>query len=284
MKFFRFGDKGHERPGAFDRNGVRRDISGALGDLAGADLSPTRLAGLGKLDMSGFPEVGDDARIGACVGHVGNFIAIGLNYDDHAAESGMPAPEEPIVFSKAPSCVSGPNDDIIMPPASTKTDWEVELAVVIGKHVSYIAEEDARHVVAGYCICNDVSERAYQLERGGQWTKGKGCPTFGPLGPWLVTPDEIDDVQDLPLWLNINGHRMQTGSTSTMIFGVHFLISYVSQFMALEPGDVITTGTPPGVGLGMKPPRYLCDGDQIELGITGLGIQRQRVRAAQAVA
>lgn len=282
MKLFRFGEKGSERPGAFDRNGIRRDISGALGDLTGADLSPMCLARLNELDMGAFPEVRDDVRIGACVGHVGNFIAIGLNYTDHAAESGMPAPEEPIVFNKAASCVSGPNDDILIPPGSTKTDWEVELAVVIGAHASYVREADAGQVIAGYCICNDVSERAYQLERGGQWTKGKGCPTFGPLGPWLVTPDEIEDVQDLPMWLAVNGKRMQTGSTKTMIFGVNFLISYVSQYMALEPGDVITTGTPPGVGLGMKPPQYLCDGDNIELGIAGLGVQRQNVRAVLA--
>ena len=277
MRLFRYGERGNERPGAYDRNGVRRNISGAIEDLSGQGLLPSLLAGLKDLDLEAFPQVPDDVRIGSCVGRVGNFIAVGLNYADHAAESGQPVPDEPILFNKAPSCVVGPNDDIMLPPSSIKTDWEVELAVVIGAHASYVSERDAAQVIAGYCICNDVSERAYQLERGGQWTKGKGCPTFGPLGPWLVTPDEIGNVQNLSMWLSVNGDRMQNGSTKTMIFGVNHLVSYISQFMALEPGDVITTGTPPGVGLGMKPPRYLCDGDEIELGIEGLGTQRQRV-------
>lgn len=277
MRLFRYGECGNERPGAYDRNGVRRNISGAIEDLSGQGLLPSVLAGLRDLDLEAFPPVPDDVRIGSCVGRVGNFIAVGLNYADHAAESGQPVPDEPILFNKAPSCIVGPNDDIMLPPDSIKTDWEVELAVVIGAHASCVSERDAAQVIAGYCICNDVSERAYQLERGGQWTKGKGCPTFGPLGPWLVTPDEIANVQDLSMWLNVNGNRVQNGSTKTMIFGVNHLVSYISQFMALQPGDVITTGTPPGVRLGMKPPRYLRAGDEIELGIEGLGTQRQHV-------
>lgn len=283
MRLFRYGELGNERPGAFDRNGVRRNISGVIEDLSGQGLAPGLLASLKDLDLESFPEVPDNVRIGACVGRVGNFIAVGLNYADHAAESGQPVPDEPILFNKAPSCIAGPNDDILLPPGSAKTDWEVELAVVIGSHASYLSEDDAGQVIAGYCICNDVSERKYQLERGGQWTKGKGCPTFGPIGPWLVTPDEIENVQNLSMWLNVNGDQMQFGSTKTMIFGINYLVSYISQFMALQPGDIITTGTPPGVGLGMKPPRYLCDGDEIELGIAGLGSQRQRVRAYAAV-
>lgn len=282
MKLFRFGQAGHERPGAVDENGVRRDISSTLEDLSGVGLEPSLLASLKDCDLKAFPEVPADTRLGPCVGQVGNFIAVGLNYADHAAESGASVPDEPILFNKAPSSIGGPNDDVIIPYGSIKTDWEVELAVVIGTHGYCLDEADARQAVAGYCICNDISERAYQLERGGQWTKGKGCPTFGPLGPWLVTPDEIADVQDLSMWLDVNGERMQRGSTKTMIFGVHYLISYISQFMALEPGDVITTGTPPGVGLGMKPPRYLRAGDVIELGIDGLGSQRQLVTAHPA--
>jgi 2-keto-4-pentenoate hydratase/2-oxohepta-3-ene-1,7-dioic acid hydratase in catechol pathway len=223
------------------------------------------------------PKAPTGARIGACVGGVGNFVAIGLNYADHAAEAGLAAPEEPVLFNKAPSCVVGPNDDVVVPRGSTKLDWEVELAVVIGEEASYVAENDALRYVAGYCVCHDVSERAFQNERGGTWTKGKGCPTFGPLGPWLVTSDEVEDAQQLDLWLDVNGERRQTGSTRTMIFGVAFLVSYVSQFMILKPGDVITTGTPPGVGMGMKPPRYLKAGDVVSLGIAGLGEQRQTV-------
>ena len=282
MKLFRFGQPGHERPGAVDEEGVRRDISSVIEDLSGDWLAPHMLARLSHSDLKTFPEVPADLRLGACVGRVGNFIAVGLNYADHAAESGAAVPDEPILFNKAPSCIGGPDDDVVIPLGSTKTDWEVELAVVIGVHASCLNEAEAAQIIAGYCVCNDVSERAYQLERGGQWTKGKGCPTFGPLGPWLVTPDEIDDVQNLSMWLNVNGKRMQRGSTKTMIFGVHYLISYISQFMALEPGDVITTGTPPGVGLGMKPPRYLRAGDVIELGIDGLGNQRQLVTARRA--
>jgi 2,4-didehydro-3-deoxy-L-rhamnonate hydrolase len=278
MKFFRYGDQGNERPGVFDKNGIRRNISGVIEDISAQGLSPSLLASLKNLDLDAFPIVPDDVRIGACVGRVGNFIAVGLNYADHAAESGMPVPDEPILFNKAPSCIVGPNDDIILPPGSIKTDWEVEIAVVIGTSAFCISERDASQIIAGYCICNDVSERAYQLERGGQWTKGKGCPTFGPLGPWLVTPDEIENVQNLSMWLNVNGKQMQRGSTKTMVFSIDYLISYISQFMALQPGDVITTGTPPGVGLGMKPPQYLRAGDEIELGISSLGAQRQRVQ------
>ena len=278
MKFFRYGEQGNERPGVFDKNGIRRNISGVIEDLSGQGLSPSLLASLKNIDLDAFPIVPDDVRIGACVGRVGNFIAVGLNYADHAAESGMPVPDEPILFNKAPSCIVGPDDDIILPPGSIKTDWEVEIAVVIGTNASCISARDASQIIAGYCICNDVSERAYQLERGGQWTKGKGCPTFGPLGPWLVTPDEIENVQNLSMWLNVNGKQMQRGSTKTMVFSIDYLISYISQFMALQPGDVITTGTPPGVGLGMKPPQYLRAGDEIELGISGLGAQRQRVQ------
>lgn len=281
MKLFRFGPPGAERPGVVDAHGVRRDISSMIDDLSGGGLAPEILASLRKLDLDLLPVVPDDVRLGPCIGRVGNFIAVGLNYADHAAESGAEVPEEPILFNKAPSCVIGPNDDVELPYGSTKVDWEVELAVVIGKPASYIHEADAAAVIAGYCICNDVSERAFQMERGGQWTKGKGCPTFGPLGPWLVTPDEVDDVQNLTMWLDVNGEPMQRGSTRTMIFGVHYLVSYISQFMALEPGDVITTGTPPGVGLGRTPPVYLRAGDVMELGIDGLGTQRQRVVASR---
>lgn len=282
MKLFRYGAPGHERPGAVDMDGVRRDISSAVEDFSGSALAPKFLASLKHLDLKSFPEVPADARLGPCVGRVGNFIAVGLNYSEHAAESGAAVPDEPILFNKAPSCIGGPDDDIVIPIGSTKTDWEVELAVVIGAPAYCLNETEVAEVIAGYCVCNDISERAYQLERGGQWTKGKGCPTFGPLGPWLVTPDEIGDVQTLSMWLDVNGAQMQRGSTRTMIFKVHYLISYISKFMVLEPGDVITTGTPSGVGLGMKPPRYLKAGDTIDLGIEGLGSQRQRVIARSA--
>jgi 2,4-diketo-3-deoxy-L-fuconate hydrolase len=218
-------------------------------------------------------------RLGPCVGKVGNFVAVGLNFVDHAKETGSPIPAEPILFNKAPSCIVGPNDDVILPRGSQKTDWEVELAIVIGERASYVAANESLNYVAGYCICNDVSEREYQIERLGQWMKGKGCPTFGPLGPWLVTPDEVGDVQNLSMWLDVNGRRMQTGSTKTMIFDCAQLVSYISHFMVLEPGDVITTGTPPGVGLGMKPPQFLKAGDVVTLGIEKLGEQRQRIVA-----
>jgi len=277
MKLFRFGPAGRERPGALDAHGVARDLSSIIDDVDGPLFANDRWTALREVDLGLLPAVPASERLGPCVGGVRNFIAVGLNYADHAAESGAAVPSEPILFNKAPSCIVGPNDDVRLPNESTRTDWEVELAVVIGKRAWSVSQSDVSRVIAGYCICNDVSERSYQLERGGQWTKGKGCPTFGPLGPWLVTPDEIRDVQALSMWLNVNGERRQNGSTRTMVFGVHFLVGYISQFMTLEPGDVITTGTPPGVGMGMKPPRYLGAGDVMELGIEGLGVQRQRV-------
>jgi 2-keto-4-pentenoate hydratase/2-oxohepta-3-ene-1,7-dioic acid hydratase in catechol pathway len=279
MKLVRFGEAGREKPGLIDAGGQIRDISGILPDITGSTLSPDGLARLKQADPSALPVVPAGQRLGPCVGQVRNFIAIGLNYADHAAETGAPIPAEPIVFNKAPSCIVGPNDDVIIPRGSQKTDWEVELAIVIGERASYVGANEALDFVAGYCVCNDVSEREYQLERGGTWSKGKGCPTFGPLGPWLVTKDEIPDPQNLSMWLDVNGERMQTGSTKTMIFNVAQIVSYVSHFMILEPGDVITTGTPPGVGMGKKPARYLKAGDVMTLGIEGLGEQRQRVIA-----
>ncbi|QFU16530.1 fumarylacetoacetate hydrolase family protein [Microvirga thermotolerans] len=279
MKLVRYGEAGHEKPGLVDAQGRIRDLSAVVPDIAGASLSAQSLERLRSLDPSDLPLAPAGQRIGPCVGRVGNFVAIGLNYADHAAETGAPIPAEPIVFNKAPSCIVGPNDDVILPRGSRKTDWEVELAIVIGERASYVGANEALDFVAGYCICNDVSEREFQLERGGTWTKGKGCPTFGPLGPWLVTRDEIPDPHGLDMWLDVNGERMQTGSTKTMIFNVPQIVSYVSHFMILEPGDVITTGTPPGVGMGMKPPRFLKPGDVMSLGIAGLGEQRQRVIA-----
>src|ERR1700722_15552899 len=253
MKLVRYGKLGKEKPGLIDSTDKLRDLTDVVADFAGDALSPQSLARLRKIEPESLPLVRGKPRLGACVGKVGNFVAVGLNYADHAAESNMPIPKEPILFNKAPSCIVGPNDDVVIPKGSVKTDWEVELAVVIGSRASYVSERDALKHVAGFCVCNDVSEREYQQERGGQWMKGKGCATFGPLGPWLVTPDEIADVQKLDMWLDVNGERMQRGSTATMIFGVKMLVSYISQFMILLPGDVITTGTPPGVGLGMKP-------------------------------
>nr|PZN43284.1 MAG: 2-hydroxyhepta-2,4-diene-1,7-dioate isomerase [Pseudomonadota bacterium] len=279
MKLVRYGNPGAEKPGIVDAEGTIRDLSGIVPDLAGKALTKASLARIAAVDPKTLPAVPAGTRLGPCVGNVRNFIAVGLNYADHAAETNSPIPSEPILFNKAPSCIVGPNDDIVVPRGSEKTDWEVELAVVIGEEASYVEEKDALNYVAGYCVCNDVSERAYQLERGGQWAKGKGCPTFGPLGPWLVTTDEIKDVQNLSMWLDVNGERMQDGSTKTLIFSVPYLVSYISQFMKLEPGDVITTGTPPGVGMGMKPPRFLKGGEVVELGIEGLGTQRQQVRA-----
>ncbi len=277
MKLVRFGRAGREKPGLVDAAGKIRDISEHVPDLSGACLSRKSLSKLQRLKTEKLPLVGGRPRLGACVGDVGNFIAVGLNFADHAAETGAAIPKEPILFNKAPSCVVGPNDDVMLPKGSEKTDWEVELAIVIGESASYVPEKEAMDVIAGFCICNDVSERAYQMEGTGQWMKGKGCPTFGPLGPWLVTPDEIRDVQKLGMWLEVNGKRMQTGSTATMIFGVKFLVHYISTFMKLEPGDVITTGTPPGVGLGKKPPVFLKPGDIMRLGIEGLGEQKQLV-------
>jgi len=279
MKLVRFGDAGREKPGLVDSNGQIRDLSSIVPDIAGAALSRQSLSRLAQAEVNALPLAPAGQRLGPCVGQVRNFIAIGLNYADHAAETGAPIPAEPIIFNKAPSCIVGPNDDVIIPRGSHKTDWEVELAIVIGERASYVGANEALDFVAGYCVCNDVSEREYQLERGGTWTKGKGCPTFGPIGPWLVTKDEIPDPQNLSMWLDVNGERMQTGSTKTMIFNVAKIVSYVSHFMILEPGDVITTGTPPGVGMGMKPQRFLKAGDVMTLGIEGLGEQRQRVVA-----
>ena len=282
MKLVRYGKFGSEKPGLVDHDGKVRDLSGVVADIAGDVLSPKSLARLAKIKPDALPLVRGKPRIGACVGKVGNFIAVGLNYADHAAETGAAIPKEPILFNKAPSCIVGPNDDIEIPKGSVKTDWEVELGVVIGKRASYVSEKDALDHVAGYCTINDLSEREFQIERSGQWMKGKGCPTFGPLGPWLVTKDEIKDVQKLGMWLDVNGERMQSGTTATMVFGVTHLVSYISQFLILEPGDVITTGTPPGVGMGKKPPRFLKAGDTVSLGIDGLGAQAARVVAWSA--
>jgi 2-keto-4-pentenoate hydratase/2-oxohepta-3-ene-1,7-dioic acid hydratase in catechol pathway len=280
MKLVRFGKAGKEKPGLLDGAGKLRDLSEIVDDINADTLAPRALARLAKLKPESLPAVRGAPRIGPCVARVGNFVAVGLNYADHAAESGQPVPKEPVLFTKAPSCIVGPNDDVVIPKGSTKTDWEVELAIVIGTRASYVGEDAALAHVAGYCVCNDVSEREFQFERsGGQWVKGKGCPTFGPLGPWLVTTDEIEDVQKLGMWLDVNGERMQTGSTATMIFSVKTLVSYISQFMILEPGDVITTGTPPGVGMGKKPPHFLKPGDTISLGVDGLGRQALRVVA-----
>ncbi|MBL3609955.1 fumarylacetoacetate hydrolase family protein [Rhodovulum sulfidophilum] len=273
MKFLRYGPRGNERPGLLDAEGTIRDLSGLIGDLGGEVLG--NLGRFADLDISTLPVVEGDPRIGACVAGTRKFMGIGLNYADHAAESGMAVPEEPVLFMKATSAICGPDDPIIIPRGSEKTDWEVELGVVIGKRAKYVSEEAALDHVAGYCVINDLSERAFQIERGGQWVKGKSCDNFGPIGPWLVTPDEAGDPQDLGLWLCVNGERVQDGSTRTMVFGVAHLISYLSRFMTLEPGDIISTGTPPGVGLGMTPPRYLKPGDRVELGVDGLGIQRQ---------
>lgn len=281
MKLLRYGQAGQERPGLLDAEGRVRDLSAHVDDIAGAALLPDALARLAVLDPNSLPLVAGtpqvDLRLGACVGQIGKFICIGLNYADHAAETGAAIPAEPIVFNKWTSAVVGPDDAIEIPRGSQKTDWEVELGVVIGKGGKYIEEADALDHVAGYCVVNDVSEREYQMERGGTWDKGKGCDTFGPTGPWLVTPDEIADVGNLAMWLEVDGKRYQDGSTSTMIFGVAHIVSYLSRFMSLQPGDVISTGTPPGVGLGQKPPVYLQGGETIRLGIAGLGTQTQKV-------
>jgi 2,4-didehydro-3-deoxy-L-rhamnonate hydrolase len=281
MKLVRYGKLGEEKPGLIDVGGKIRDLSAHVAELSGDNLSPDTLGRLGRLDPNTLPAISGNPRLGSCVPKPGNFIAVGLNYADHAAESGMAVPKEPVLFNKAPSCVVGPNDDIVIPRGSVKTDWEVELAIVIGRPASYVSETDALSHVAGFCVCNDVSERTYQLEGTGQWMKGKGCPTFGPLGPWLVTPDEVGDVQNLSMWLDVNGKRMQTGSTKTMVFGAAFIVAYISRFMLLEPGDVITTGTPPGVGSGMKPPVFLKAGDVMTLGIEKLGDQKQTTIEAE---
>ena len=280
MKLVRYGAAGSEKPGLIDASGQLRDLSGQIGDLAGDAFAPASLARLTALDPAGLPAVSGSPRIGAPVGGSPKFIAIGLNYADHAAESGMPIPAEPIVFMKANNALCGPNDDVEKPRGSTKLDWEVELAVVIGTRAKYVSEADALKHVAGYAVCNDVSERAFQIERLGQWTKGKSHDTFGPLGPWLVTADAIPDPHNLAMWLDVNGQRCQTGSTATMIFKVPKIISYLSEMMTLNPGDIITTGTPPGVGMGMKPPKFLNAGDVVMLGIDGLGAQRQTIVAA----
>ena len=276
MKLLRYGEPGHELPGVLDEDGNVRSLRGIVEDIDG-----TALAGGLLLDVNigDLPVVNGVTRLGPCVGKVGKFLCVGLNYADHAAESGMPVPSEPEIFTKATSAICGPNDDIVQPRDSTKLDWEVELGVVIGKHAAYVPETKANEYIAGYCVCHDLSERAFQFERGSQWDKGKGCDTFGPIGPWLVTRDEIPDPLDLDLWLEVNGHRYQDGNTSTMVYGPTFIVSYLSRFMSLQPGDVISTGTPPGVGHGQKPPVYLKPGDRIELGISSLGTQRQTVVA-----
>jgi 2,4-diketo-3-deoxy-L-fuconate hydrolase len=277
MKLLRFGPTGREKPGILDANGVMRDLSGHVPDWSAASLCPDRLRSLALLPLEDMPAVDGQVRLGAPFTGVGKFVAIGLNYSDHAAESGMPTPSEPIIFMKSTTCIQGPDDDVMLPKDSAKTDWEVELGVVIGRTARYVEEAQALDHVAGYLVVNDVSERAYQLERGGTWDKGKGCDTFGPIGPWLVTTDEVSDPQDLDMWLEVNGRRVQTGNTRTMIFGVATLVSYCSRFMTLRPGDIITTGTPPGVGMGMKPPTFLKEGDTMRLSIAGLGAQNQKV-------
>jgi 2-keto-4-pentenoate hydratase/2-oxohepta-3-ene-1,7-dioic acid hydratase in catechol pathway len=277
MKLLRYGSPGQEKPGLLDSTGAIRDLSGVVPDITGNTLLPDSLAKLRKVDPASLPKVNGTPRIGPCVGRVGKFICIGLNYSDHAAESGMAVPTEPIVFMKATSCIVGPNDDVELPRGSKKTDWEVELGVVIGKQAKYVTEQDALSYVAGYCVVHDVSERAYQLEGTGQWVKGKSADTFGPIGPWLVTADDVPDCGNLKLWLEVDGHRYQDGSTKTLIFGVPYLVSYLSKFMSLQPGDIISTGTPPGVGHGKKPPVYLQEGNVVHLGVEGLGEQRQKI-------
>ncbi|ANL32147.1 fumarylacetoacetate hydrolase family protein [Rhizobium phaseoli] len=274
MKLMRVGEAGREKPALLDADGKIRDLSGHVADIGGEAISPAGLAKIAAIDPKSLPELAA-GRIGACVAGTGKFICIGLNFSDHAAETGATVPPEPVIFMKATSAISGPNDTVLIPRGSEKTDWEVELGVVIGKTAKYVSEADALDYVAGYCVSHDVSERAFQTERAGQWTKGKSCDTFGPIGPWLVTKDEIADPQNLGMWLKVNGQTMQNGSSKTMVYGVAHIVSYLSQFMSLHPGDVISTGTPPGVGMGMKPPRYLRDGDVVELGIEGLGSQKQ---------
>ena len=279
MKLLRHGPAGAERPGLLHSDGTIRDLTGIVPDIAGGVLSDVGLTALRGIDAGNLPIIQADSRLGPCVAGTTKFICIGLNYADHAAESGMAVPPEPVIFMKANSAICGPNDPIIIPRGSEKTDWEVELSVIIGTRAKYVSEADAMAHVAGYAVTNDVSERAFQMERAGQWTKGKSCDNFGQLGPWLVTRDEVADPQDLAMWLTVNGEKVQNGSTRTMVYGVAHLVSYLSHFMTLHPGDVISTGTPPGVGLGMKPPRYLKAGDVVELGIAGLGQQRQDVIA-----
>ncbi|CAH2398827.1 fumarylacetoacetate hydrolase family protein [Mesorhizobium escarrei] len=279
MKLLRYGEAGSERPGLLDADGTIRDLSAHVTDIAGKALDPASLETLSTLDPKSLPAVSGNPRIGACVAGTGKFICVGLNYSDHAAETGATVPPEPIIFMKASSAIVGPDDDVLIPRGSVKTDWEVELGVVIGRTAKYVTEAEALDYVAGYCVAHDVSERAFQAERQGQWTKGKSCDTFGPIGPWLVTKDEVQDPQNIPMWLKVNGKTMQNGSTKTMVYGVAYLVSYLSQFMSLHPGDIISTGTPPGVGLGMKPPVFLKPGDVVELGIEGLGMQKQTFKA-----
>lgn len=279
MKLLRYGSPGHEAPGLLDSGGMLRDLSGVVPDIAGETLLPESLERLRTVDPATLPRVPGSPRLGPCVGRVGKFICIGLNYSDHAAESGMAVPKEPIVFMKATSAIAGPNDAVVLPRGSEKSDWEVELGVVIGKPAKYVEEADALSYVAGYCVVNDLSERAFQLEGTGQWVKGKSADTFGPIGPWLVTRDEVADCGALDLWLEVDGHRYQSGSTRTLVFGVPYLVSYLSRFMSLQPGDIISTGTPPGVGLGQKPPVYLRAGNVMRLGVHGLGEQQQAVVA-----
>ena len=275
MKLLRFGEMGQEKPGILDSNGNIRDLSGHISDINGETISEDGLKKISSIDQMSLPIVPEGTRLGACVGSIGKFLCIGLNYSDHAAESGMPVPKEPILFSKATSAVVGPNDDVEIPRNSVETDWEVELGIIIGKKAKYITEENVEEYIAGFCVVNDVSEREFQLKKEGQWTKGKSCDTFGPTGPYLVTKDEIPDVQNLNMFLDVNGKRMQNGSTKTMIFSANYIVYYLSQFMSLNPGDVIATGTPPGVGGGMKPPVFLKAGDKMKLGIDGLGEQNQ---------
>ena len=281
MKLLRFGEPGREQPGLLDNDGNIRDLSGVIDDITGTELGAASLSKLQALDPAILPLVGGDPRLGPCVGNVGKLVCIGLNYSDHAAESGVPLPEEPVIFMKATSCISGPHDAIVIPRGAQKTDWEVELAFVIGKEARYVAEADWADYVAGYCVVNDVSERAYQLEGTGQWVKGKSADSFGPVGPWLVTRDEIPDPHALDIWLEVDGHRYQSGNTETMVFQVPYLLSYVSRFMSLQPGDIISTGTPPGVGLGQQPPVYLRAGQTVTLSVHGLGQQRQVVVNAE---
>ncbi len=277
MKLVRFGPAGREKPGILDSKGQIRDLSGVVADIAGETLSPHGLDRIRQTDVERLPAVASGERLGACVGGVGNFIAIGLNYADHAAEAGLKLPKEPIIFNKATSCICGPNDDTMIPKESSKLDYEVELGIVIGQRARYLTKENAMQAVAGYCAADDVSERVFQIERAGQWTKGKSCDTFGPLGPWLVTKDEVEDPQNLKLWLTVNGETRQNGSTKTMVFGVAHLVWYCSQFFVMNPGDVIITGTPSGVALGMKPPQFLKAGDVVKLGVEGLGEQQHKV-------
>jgi 2-keto-4-pentenoate hydratase/2-oxohepta-3-ene-1,7-dioic acid hydratase in catechol pathway len=282
MKLMRVGNVGQEKPAILDENGVIRDLSAHIADLDGDSFTNGDAEKIASLDLSTLPAIDSNTRIGQPIARVGKFICVGLNYADHAAESGMAVPTEPVLFMKATSSIVGPNDTVLMPPQSTKSDWEVELGVVIGKEAKYVSEEDAEDYIAGYCVINDLSEREFQIEKEGQWCKGKGCDTFGPIGPYLVTPDEVADSNELDLWLEVNGERLQDGNTRTMVYKVPFLISYISQFMSLQPGDIISTGTPPGVGFGFNPPKYLKEGDTMRLGITGLGEQLQNVERYKA--